>query len=199
MMVPAWTETSWSGFYKFHWFFNSLTILYKWVHYLDNKTFDIIDARLNHEVCLLINLLNCFLQIHFLLPCLFKSRFNFYFLFSVFLSFFLYYILPSISIPSFSFSSIISPFSSSSLHYLHNYFSTAVFNLHICLHLSCLIFPLFVLLFTISLCLSTHKRTNTHKDLNGLAGRFYKINQPLWYMIMDHCWHDYRRWHNINP
>ena len=129
---------------------------------MDNKAFDIIDARRNHEVCLLINLLNYFLQMHFLLPCLCKSRFNFYFLSSFFLSLlhssFHFY-------SSFSFSPIIASFSSSFLHYLHNYFSKAVFNLHLCLLLSCPILPLFTLLFTISSCLSTqtHKYTQESK------------------------------------
>ena len=130
---------------------------------------------------------------HFLLPCLCKSRFNFYFLFS----FFLYYILPSIVV-LLSLSPPLFPlFSSSFLHYLHNYFSPAAFNLHICLLLSCPILPLFTLLFTISSCLSTHTHTHTHtdtyKERNGLAGRFYKINHPLRYMNMDHYWHDYLR------
>jgi hypothetical protein len=155
--------------------------------------------------CLLVNLLNFFLQMHLLLPCLCKSRFNFYFLFSFFLSLlhssFCFY-------SSFSFSPIISHFSSSSLHYLHKYVSMAVFNLHICPLLSFPILPLFTLLFTISSCLSTqtqthtHTHTQTHKDRNGLVDRFYSINQPLWCMHMDHCWHECRRWHtyhNITP
>ena len=56
--------------------------------------------------CLLINLFNSFLQLHLLLPCLCKFRFNFYFLFS----FFLYYILPSIFILLFLSPPLFLPF-----------------------------------------------------------------------------------------
>ena len=43
MMVPTWTETCWSCFYKFNWFLTFQRFFHIWVHYLDNKAFDPCD------------------------------------------------------------------------------------------------------------------------------------------------------------